>query len=213
MRAELVSARGSDHMSTSTRQATIHRQTKETDIRVELDVDGTGDVSVSTGIGFFDHMLHAFAFNALFDLTLTCSGDLEVDQHHTVEDVGIAIGEAIAQALGDGAGINRYGTAFVPMDEALVRCVLDLSGRSFARIELPFRPDLGQTTFDFALVSEFHWGLCRAARATTHIDGLHGENNHHICEASFKAFGRAMRQAVERDPRRSAAVPSTKGTI
>jgi len=195
------------------RTAVVDRRTNETDIHVELDLDGSGETAISTGIGFFDHMLHALAFNAVFDMTLTCAGDLDVDQHHTVEDVGIAIGDALAQALGDGVGIGRYGSALVPMDEALVRCVVDLSGRSFAHVELPFRPELGPHAFDFALVSEFHWGLCRAARLTMHLDRLRGENNHHICEASFKAFGRALRQAVEPDPGRASAIPSTKGSL
>jgi imidazoleglycerol-phosphate dehydratase len=200
-------------MSSAQRRAHIDRQTRETAIRGDLLLEGSGLVSAATGIGFFDHMLLAFAFNACFDLDLTCEGDLHVDQHHTVEDVGIAIGEALASALGDRAGISRYGFALAPMDEALVRCAVDISGRPFAKVDLPWRADLAPTGFDYALVSEFHWGLCRAARVTVHLDGLSGDNNHHLCEASFKAFGLALRQAVALDPRRGGAVPSTKGSL
>lgn len=195
------------------RIAEFTRKTKETDIVGRLDLDGRGQVDVNTGIGFFDHMLTAFAFNGLFDLSLTCEGDLEVDQHHTVEDVGITLGEAFAQALGSAAGIVRYGTFNIPMDETLVRCVLDFSGRAYLRFEVPWQHNFDPNGFDYALTREFHWGFCRAAKVTTHIDTLAAGNNHHMCEASFKAFGRALRGAVEIDPRRAGVVPSTKGTL
>ena len=200
-------------MGSAPRTGAIIRKTKETTIELDLDLDGTGTAKIATGVGFFDHMLAAMTFHALFDLRLRCVGDLEVDQHHTIEDVGIVLGEALEQAVGDAKGIVRYGHALVPMDEALVRCVVDLSGRSFVRFDVPWRPKVGQVAFDYALVQEFHWGLSRAAQVTTHIDGLAGENNHHLCEASFKAFGRALRQAVALDPRRAGTVPSTKGSL
>jgi imidazoleglycerol-phosphate dehydratase len=195
------------------RTANHQRQTRETRITVALDLDGSGEVRAQTGVGFFDHMLHAMAFNALFDLDVVCEGDLHVDQHHTVEDVGLALGEALKSALGDYKGVMRYGHAVVPMDEALVRCALDLSGRSLVRFDVPWQPEVGQVAFDFALVKEFHWGVSRAAAITTHLDRLAGDNNHHVCEASFKAFGRALREAVAVDPRRAGTVPSTKGSL
>jgi imidazoleglycerol-phosphate dehydratase len=191
----------------------IARETRETRIRGRLDLDGTGQSKVATGIGFFDHMLTAFAFNALFDLELACEGDLQVDQHHTVEDVGIALGEAVRRAVGDAKGIVRYGHSLLPMDEALVVCALDLSGRAFVRFEVAWQPDLVSEGFDYGLVREFHWGFSRAAAVTTHVASLAGLNNHHLCEASFKAFGRALAQAVSLDPRRGGAVPSTKGSL
>jgi imidazoleglycerol-phosphate dehydratase len=195
------------------RTAKLERRTRETQITLALSLDGSGEVRAQTGIGFFDHMLHALAFNALFDLDVVCEGDLQVDQHHTVEDVGIALGEALKSALGDYRGVMRYGHAVVPMDEALVRCALDLSGRAFVRFEVPWRPEAGQVAFDFALVKELFWGVSRAAAVTVHVERLAGENNHHMCEAGFKAFGRALREAVAVDPRRGGSVPSTKGSL
>ncbi len=195
------------------RTAEFSRKTKETDISGRLAVDGAGEVDISTGIGFFDHMLTAFAFNGLFDLELKCTGDLDVDQHHTVEDVGIALGEAFVAALGWKTGIARYGHSLIPMDESLVRCVLDFSGRAYLRFELPWHHTFDPGGFDYHLTREFHWGFCRAARVTTHIDCQSPGNNHHMCEASFKAFGRALAQSVLVDPRRGAIVPSTKGSL
>jgi imidazoleglycerol-phosphate dehydratase len=196
-----------------TREAIIKRETRETHIDGRIVLDGTGQADVHTGIGFFDHMLTAFAFNALFDLTLKCDGDLFIDQHHTVEDVGIALGEATLQAVGDRLGLVRYGHAMLPMDEALVLCALDLSGRPFVRCQIDWQPNLGTSAFDYALVSEFHWGFARSMRATIHLHSLTGGNNHHLCEASFKAFGRALAQAVALDPRRLSTLPSTKGHL
>ncbi len=195
------------------RHAIIDRSTKETAITGRLVLDGSGATDIATGLGFFDHMLTAFTFNACFDLELRCEGDLHIDQHHTVEDVGIALGEAFAQAVGDKAGLNRYGACLMPMDEALVRCVVDYSGRAYVRFDLPWEPVLGPAGFDYALTREFHWGFARAAKVTTHIDGLAPGNNHHLCEASFKAFGRALREVVTVDPRRGGVVPSTKGSL
>ena len=200
-------------MSETARSTRHFRETKETTIDISLNLDGTGKSEVSTGIGFFDHMLTAFAFNALFDLTLSCDGDLEVDQHHTVEDVGIAIGDALRTALGDYKGIVRYGHAFLPMDETLVRCALDLSGRAYVHFEIPWQSKIGMENFDFRLVKEFYWGFARAAKITANIEALVSGNNHHMCEASFKAFGRALCDAVLQDPRRAGSVPSTKGSL
>lgn len=187
------------------------RQTRETTIEVTLDLDGVGRSQVSTGIGFFDHMLTAFALNGRFDLDVAVRGDLHVSQHHTVEDTGIVLGHALAEALGDKAGIVRYGQCLMPMDEALVRVALDLSGRAFARVELPFRPVLGPVGFDYGLTSEFFWGLARAAHLTVHVDGLTGLQNHHLCEAAFKGLGRALGDAVRPDPRLQGQPASTKG--
>lgn len=200
-------------MSEVQRRASVERSTRETQIRLDLDLDGRGNARVGTGIGFFDHMLTALAFNALFDVVLSCQGDLEVDQHHTVEDVGIALGQAVKQALGGAAGAVRYGHMVVPMDEAAVRCVLDLSGRAYLHFDVDWEANLGQSSFDYRLTREFYWGFCRAAGATLHVQALTAGNNHHLCEASFKAFGRALGQAVTVDPRRAGAVPSTKGVI
>lgn len=196
-----------------TRTTDFSRKTKETDISGTLNLDGTGEVDIATGIGFFDHMLTALAFTGHFDLTLHCDGDIEVDQHHTVEDVGIALGAAFVSALGWKAGIARYGECVIPMDEALVRCVLDFSGRAYLRFEIPWHHSFDPLGFDYHLTREFQWGFCRAARITTHIDALAAGNNHHMCEASFKALGRALCQAVAVDPRRAGAVPSTKGAL
>ena len=193
------------------RKATAERVTSETRIQVELNLDGTGKVDVRTGIGFFDHMLTAWALNARFDLRVVADGDLHVSQHHTVEDVGIVIGSAFRQAVGDKAGIRRYGAALLPMDEALVRTVLDLSGRAFARLDIAWRPVLGPVGFDYALTSEFFWAFARAAALTVHVDALHGANNHHMCEAAFKGFGRALDEATRYDAKLGGALPSTKG--
>ncbi len=193
------------------RRATVQRQTRETAIAVELEVDGRGAAEVDTGIGFLDHMLTAWAYHGAFDLRLRCQGDLHIDQHHTVEDVGIALGEALGQiAL---AGVNRYGQRLLPMDEVLARVALDFSGRAWLHLEAPWHAQLGQGTFDYHLTREFFWGLVRAARLTLHIDVLTPGNNHHMCEAIFKATGRAMREALALDPRRGGEVPSTKGTL
>jgi imidazoleglycerol-phosphate dehydratase len=200
-------------MSDKPRETRHYRGTKETTIDVTLKLDGTGQVQAVTGIGFFDHMLTAFGFNALFDIALTCEGDLEIDQHHTVEDVGIALGEALKTALGDYKGIVRYGDALVPMDESLVQCALDLSGRAYVHCDIPWKAEVGMEAFDFALVNEFHWGFARAASMTTNIRTLCPGNNHHMCEASFKAFGRALCAAVAVDPRRAGQLPSTKGSL
>lgn len=196
-----------------TRVARQVRRTAETQIEIQLDLDGTGRADVSTGIPFYDHMLTALALNARFDLDVAAEGDLEVSQHHTVEDVAIVFGRALHEAVGDKAGIRRYGASLLPMDEALVRVVVDLSGRAYARSGLSFRPNLGPTGFDYALTSEFLWGLARAAHLTLHVDQLAGENNHHVCEAMFKGIGRALDEATRFDPKLRGTVPSTKGSF
>src|SRR5690554_5125340 len=183
------------------RIATAERKTKETDIQVELNLDGTGKIDVNTGVGFFDHMLTAFAMHGRFDLKVHCKGDLHIDQHHTVEDTGIVIGKALAEAVGDKRGIYRYGHAYVPMDETQVRAVLDLSGRAMAIVEIDWQPAYGPQGMDFALTSEFFWAVARAAAMTIHIDSIRGRDNHHLCEAAFKAFARALDSATRRDPK------------
>jgi imidazoleglycerol-phosphate dehydratase len=194
------------------RTAEISRTTKETRIRVRLDLDGTGRASVKTGIGFFDHMLEALARHGLLDLEVECTGDLHIDGHHTVEDVGIVLGQAIARALGDRAGIRRYADATVPLDEALVRVVLDISGRPYLayQLEIPKWQMLGD--YDVFLTPEFFRALVHNAGLTVHMDLLRGANPHHIVEAAFKAFARALDQALRLDPRVT-GVPSTKGTL
>ncbi len=189
------------------------RRSRETDISITINIDGRGTANVETGIGFLDHMLTAFALNGRFDLDVRARGDLHVSQHHTVEDVGIVLGQALLAGLGDRAGIVRYGLAVIPMDEALVRTVIDLSGRAFARVDLGFRPAHGPTGFDYPLAGEFLWGLARAAHLTVHAERLAGELNHHVCEAMFKGLGRALDQATAIDPRLGAALPSTKGSF
>ncbi|TVR04389.1 MAG: imidazoleglycerol-phosphate dehydratase HisB [Deltaproteobacteria bacterium] len=196
---------------TTPRTGRARRDTRETTIDASLGLDGTGQVDVQTGIGFLDHMLTAFALNARFDLTLRAEGDLHVSQHHTVEDTGIVLGQALADAVGDKAGIVRYGHALLPMDEALVRTVLDLSGRAYAHVDLPFQPPLGPVGFDYGLTSEFLWGLARSAHLTVHVDGLRGTRNHHLCEAAFKGLGRALGDATRPDPRLHGRPASTKG--
>jgi imidazoleglycerol-phosphate dehydratase len=194
------------------RTAAISRATKETTIRLRLDLDGSGRATVATGIGFFDHMLEAFARHGLFDLDVECKGDLHVDGHHTVEDVGIALGQAIAQALGNRAGIRRYADATVPLDDALVRAVVDVSGRPYLsyHVEIPKWQMLGD--YDVFLTPEFVRGLVLNAGLTVHVDLLRGENPHHIVEALFKALARALEGAVRVDPRVT-GVPSTKGVL
>ena len=197
----------------SQRIGRVERQTRETQIRVEVNLDGSGAHEIATGIGFFDHMLTAVAVHGRLDLAVAATGDLAVSEHHTIEDVGIVLGLAVAHAVGDKRGIHRYGHAYIPMDEALARVVLDLSGRAYAHVELPFRPSLGSKAFDYALVSEFLWGFARAAACTLHADGLRSENNHHLCEATFKAFARALHLATRFDPALAGALPSTKGSF
>jgi imidazoleglycerol-phosphate dehydratase len=194
------------------RQAEIARQTRETQVRVKLDLDGTGRAQVKTGIGFFDHMLEALARHALLDLEISASGDLQVDGHHTVEDTGIVLGQAIARALGDRAGIRRYADATVPLDEALVRAVIDVSGRPYLayQIEIAKWQMLGD--YDVLLTPEFFRALVLNAGLTVHLDLIRGDNPHHIVEAAFKAFARALEQAIRLDPR-VLGVPSTKGSL
>jgi imidazoleglycerol-phosphate dehydratase len=194
------------------RRGEIRRATKETDLHVVVDLDGRGDARVHTGIGFLDHMLDAFARHALFNLTVEAQGDLHVDGHHTVEDTGIALGLALARALGDRAGIRRYGDALVPLDEALVRAVVDVSGRPYLsyNIEISKWQMLGD--YDVFLTPEFFRALVLNAGLTAHLDLVRGENPHHIVEATFKAFARALDAAVSIDPR-VVGVPSTKGTL
>ena len=194
-----------------TRSATIERTTNETSITLALELDGTGRANIDTGVGFFDHMLHHVAHHGLFDLTIQASGDLNVDAHHTVEDVAIAFGQALAQALGNRSGIARMGSAYVPMDEALVRVVVDLSGRPYPVIDAPFdAPMLG--TMPSALVQHVLESIALNGKLNLHATVLYGRDDHHKAEALFKALGRALRAAVEIDPRRS-GIPSTKGTL
>lgn len=193
------------------RTATISRKTSETAIDVTVNLDGTGVYAISTGIGFFDHMLEQLSRHSLIDLDVRTVGDLHIDQHHTVEDTGIAIGEAVAQALGDKAGIRRYGSATLPMDEACVTCAIDLSGRPFFVWRVPM-PKAKVGTFDTELAEVFFEGFARGAGANLHLHLVSGTVLHHIIEISFKAFARALREAVEVDPR-GGGVPSTKGTL
>ena len=194
------------------RRAEVARRTSETEIRVKVDLDGTGTSRIKTGLGFFDHMLEALARHSLIDLELEASGDLHVDGHHTVEDTGIVIGQALAQALGERAGIRRYGHALVPLDEALVRAAVDVSGRPFLhyQIDIPRWQMLGD--YDVFLTPEFFRALIQHAGLTVHLDLIRGENPHHIVEAAFKALARALGDAVARDPR-APGVPSTKGSL
>lgn len=194
------------------RSATITRKTAETDITVTVTLDGTGSYDNATGIGFFDHMLDQLARHALIDMTVRCDGDRHIDDHHSVEDVGIALGQALGRALGDKRGIRRYGACLLPMDDALVRAALDLSGRPFLvwNMELP-TAKIG--TFDAELVREFFQALSTHSGMTLHLDALHGINSHHLAEAAFKAVARALREAVEPDPRKGDAIPSTKGAL
>lgn len=195
-----------------TREATVQRTTKETDIALAINLDGQGVTDISTGIGFFDHMLEAFGRHGLFDLTVKAKGDLQVDGHHTVEDVGIVLGRAFAQALGDKRGIVRYGDIFLPMDESLVLAALDVSGRGglYWEMDIPLQM-LGQ--FDTALAKEFFIAFATNAGITLHVRQFAGENAHHIVEATFKSVARALRQAVAIDTRAADALPSTKGAL
>ena len=194
------------------RTAEIRRNTKETQIVVSLDLDGRGVAKLASGIPFLDHMLDQLARHGMVDLTVQAKGDLEIDAHHTVEDIGITLGTAMAKALGDKAGIRRYGHAYVPLDEALSRAVVDFSGRPGLEWHVDFRrARVGQ--FDVDLTHEFFQGFANHAQATVHIDNLRGDNAHHQCETIFKAFARAVRMAVELDPRAAGVVPSTKGTL
>ena len=198
--------------TTAARRATVQRDTKETKIRVAVDLDGTGTAKLATGIGFFDHMLEQIARHGLIDLEVEAHGDLHIDGHHTVEDVGITFGQAVAKAVGDKKGIVRYGHAYVPLDEALSRVVIDFSGRPGLVMHVPFKAgSIGG--FDTQLAHEFFQGFANHALVTLHIDNLRGENAHHQCETVFKAFARALRSAVEIDPRVGDAVPSTKGSL
>ncbi|MGN0997811.1 MAG: imidazoleglycerol-phosphate dehydratase HisB [Candidatus Ventricola sp.] len=194
------------------RGAQITRKTAETDIRLSLSLDGAGRASVQTGVGFLDHMLTLFARHGRFDLTVACRGDTQVDDHHSVEDVGIALGEAISQALGEKRGIRRYGSMLLPMDEALALCAVDLSGRACLRMQAAF-PSQKIGTFDTELVEEFFTAVSRSAGMTLHLRQLDGANSHHIAEAMFKAFGRALGEAVSVDARLGDEIPSTKGVL
>lgn len=197
---------------TSARAASIRRDTQETRIELELDLDGTGDAELHTGVPFFDHMLTQIARHGLIDMKLRADGDLEVDAHHTVEDVGIVMGQAVARAVGEKRGIGRYGHAYVPLDEALSRAVIDFSGRPGLSYNVDFvRPRIGD--FDVDLLREFFQGFVNHAQVTVHLDNLRGDNAHHQAETLFKAFGRALRMAVTPDPRTSGQIPSTKGTL
>lgn len=194
------------------RQAKITRRTAETDITVTVDLDGTGRHECRTGVGFFDHMLDQLSRHALIDLTVAATGDLHIDDHHTVEDTGIALGQALARALGEKRGIRRYGACLLPMDDALVRAALDLSGRPYLVWNVPMpTPKIG--SFDTELVREFFQALATHGGITLHVDCLHGINSHHIAEAAFKAVARSLREAVEPDPRREGEIPSTKGVL
>ena len=194
------------------RIAEVQRNTKETQIRVRVNLDGSGASRLATGIGFFDHMLDQIARHGLIDLQIEASGDLHIDGHHTVEDTGITLGQAVAQAVGDKAGLVRYGHAYVPLDEALSRVVVDFSGRPGLHMRVPFKSGM-VGGFDTQLAYEFFQGFSNHAGVTLHIDNLHGDNAHHQCETVFKAFGRALRMAAALDPRSAGVIPSTKGSL
>jgi len=196
---------------TFNRTGTVHRKTKETDIRVSLNLDGKGSSSITTGLPFLDHMLELFAKHGLFDLKINCQGDLEIDDHHSVEDIAITLGQALIEALGNKAGINRYGEAIVPMDEALCRTVIDLSGRFYLVYEVPTkRQKIGN--FSVELAEHFWRSFAETAKFNLHIDCLRGRNTHHMLEGAFKATARALRSAVDLNPR-VVGVPSTKGSL
>lgn len=194
------------------RNASISRETAETKIEVTINLDGTGAYQNETGIGFFDHMLDQLSRHSLIDMTIKATGDLHIDDHHTVEDVGLALGKALAQAVGDKKGIRRYGSCLLPMDDALVRTALDLSGRPYLvwKVDLPTQK-IG--TFDTELVREFFTAFAMQSGLTMHVEALDGVNSHHIAEATFKSVAQALRSALETDPRKSDAIPSTKGTL
>ena len=194
------------------RTGRIARKTAETDILVEVNLDGRGSYEVSTGIGFLDHMVEQFSRHSLIDVTMNVAGDLHIDQHHTTEDSAITLGQAIAEALGDKGGIGRYGSAYSPMDETLARVALDISGRPFLVWKARFTQErLGE--WDTELIEHWFHSVAQAAGITLHVQLLYGQNNHHICESIFKGFARSMRQAVELDPRKGGAIPSTKGQL
>jgi imidazoleglycerol-phosphate dehydratase len=194
------------------RAAEIQRDTKETQIRVRVDLDGSGRAKLATGIPFLEHMLDQVARHGMLDLDIEAKGDLHIDAHHTVEDIGITLGQAFARAIGDKAGVRRYGHAYVPLDEALSRVVIDFSGRPGLIYKVEFtRALIGE--FDADLVREFFQGFVNHAQVTLHIDNLRGDNAHHQCETMFKAFARALRMAAEPDPRAAGAIPSTKGVL
>jgi imidazoleglycerol-phosphate dehydratase len=197
------------------RTAEVVRNTKETQIRVAVNLDGTGKNSLASGMPFLDHMLDQIARHGLIDLEVQCKGDLEIDAHHSVEDIGITLGQAVAKAVGDKKGIGRYGHAYVPLDEALSRVVIDFSGRPGLEMHVPFkRQFVGyDDKFDLDLIYEFFQGFVNHALVTLHIDNLRGENAHHQCETVFKAFARALRAAVELDARQAGVIPSTKGAL
>ena len=197
---------------TTARTAQVTRNTAETRITVKLNLDGTGQAKLSTGIGFFDHMLDQIARHGLIDLEIHAAGDLHIDGHHTVEDVGITLGQAVAQAVGDKKGLRRYGHAYVPLDEALSRVVIDFSGRPGLDMNVPFKSGM-IGTFDSQLAYEFFHGFANHAFVTLHIDNLKGDNAHHQAETVFKAFARALRMALEIDPRAAGVIPSTKGSL
>ncbi len=198
--------------SAQARVADVQRNTSETQIRVHVNLDGSGKAQLSTGIGFFDHMLDQIARHGLIDLEIEAKGDLHIDGHHTVEDVGITLGQAFAKAVGDKKGIRRYGHAYVPLDEALSRVVIDFSGRPGLHMRVPFKAGM-VGAFDTQLAFEFFQGFVNHAGVTLHIDNLHGENAHHQAETVFKAFARALRMALERDERLGDVIPSTKGSL
>ena len=194
------------------RTAEMVRETKETQIRVSIDLDGTGEARVSTDIGFYDHMLESFARHGGFDLTVETKGDLHIDMHHTVEDTGIVLGQAFKEALAGFAGVRRFGHAYIPMDETLTRCAVDLSNRPYLIWRVTFsRPKVGE--MDTELFKEFHHAFAMNAGACVHLETLYGENSHHIAESGFKALARALRTAVEIDPKTGGAAPSTKGVL
>ncbi len=194
------------------RQASVERKTKETDIAVTVNLDGTGNYDVETGIGFLDHMLEQLSRHSLMDLTVRAKGDLHIDYHHTTEDTGIVIGEAVAKALGDRRGITRYGSATIPMDETCTKVSLDISGRPFTVWKVAFsKPKLGD--MDTELFLEWFRAFAQSAGITLHVENLYGTNNHHIVESCYKGLARALRQAVEIDPRKADAIPSTKGVL
>ena len=194
------------------RTAEVTRNTKETQIRVKLNLDGKGAAKLTTGLPFFEHMLDQVARHGMLDLEIEAKGDLHIDGHHTVEDIGITLGQAFAKAIGDKAGVRRFGHAYVPLDEALTRVVIDFSGRPGLVMNVPFKSGM-IGTFDSQLAHEFFQGFCNHAFVTLHIDNLRGENAHHQCETVFKAFARALRGALELDPRAAGTIPSTKGSL
>jgi imidazoleglycerol-phosphate dehydratase len=202
----------SKDISSHHRQAAVTRNTAETQITARVDLDGTGRAKLATGIGFFDHMLDQIARHGLIDLEIDAKGDLHIDGHHTVEDVGITLGQAVYKAVGDKKGIRRYGHAYVPLDEALSRVVIDFSGRPGLIMNVPFKSGM-IGGFDTQLAHEFFQGFANHAFVTLHIDNLRGENAHHQCETVFKAFARALRSALELDPRAAGTIPSTKGSL